>query len=76
MVRKLTVVVEMQRHSGELPAVCFGGSVWKGKVYSKTRTNSQKQANAIISEMLRRFSAIIVVCTYSAKNINGHVRWY
>lgn len=50
MVRKLPVVAEMQIHSGELPAVCFGGSVWKGNVYSKTRKNSENQTNVIISE--------------------------
>lgn len=48
--RKLPVFVEIQIHSGELPAVCFGGSVWKGKVYSKTRKNSENQSNVIISE--------------------------
>lgn len=48
IVRKLPVFVEMQIHSGELPAVCFGGSVWKGKVYSKTRKNSKNQSNVII----------------------------
>lgn len=50
MVRKLPVVVEMQIHSGELPAVCFGASVWKGNAYSKTRKNTENQTNIISSE--------------------------
>lgn len=63
LVRKLPVVMEIQIHSGELPLVCFGGSVWKGSIYSKTSKNSQKQTNVIIFDTQHWLSAMIVVCT-------------
>lgn len=63
LVRKRPVVMEIQIHSEELPFVCFGGSVWKGSIYSQTGKNSQKQTNVIISDTQYWFSAMIVVCT-------------